>query len=98
MSASAQANSVGTLSPRTSSLKSKSLAIDCADLVEQPPEVLRPRRDALRSSWYIGVSFMNSAAAALDLALLAEHRRRRSRCAVTFVETITSLRIELGVR
>ena len=45
MSASAAANIIGTLIPRTSSRKSKSLAIDCAHLLEESREVLRPGRD-----------------------------------------------------
>ena len=74
MSASAATISVGTLRPRTSSLKSKSFAIDSPILSSSRPK--SSGRGATRwYSWYIGVSFMNSAAVGADLPLLGEHLR-----------------------
>ncbi len=64
MSASAATISVGTCRPRTSSVKSKSLAI--ASPILSSSRGKSSGRGATRwYSWYIGVSFMNSVAAPL---------------------------------
>ena len=64
MSASAATIIVGTCRPRTSALKSKSFAIPSPTLSRSRPKS-SGRGATFWYSWYIGVSFMNSAAAAL---------------------------------
>ena len=64
MSASAATISVGTWRPRTSSVKSKSFAI-AAPILSSSRGKSSGRGATRWYSWYIGVSFMNSAAAAL---------------------------------
>ena len=67
MSASAGTNIVGTWMPRTSSLKSKSFAIDSPILSSSRGKSSGRGATRMYSS-YIGVSFRNSAAAAFTWA------------------------------